>query len=104
MGSSSLPPVPRLDDESTSTLTRLPTTVLTTRDAAYPNWVYNDLVPDAGIHAGWNPIQTTLDAYGDGYPLDGYYDERGSFSSQYDIMDATRAHRIFSQDGVWTGL
>lgn len=104
MGSSSLPPMPCLDDESTS---RLPTTVLTTTDAAYPNWVYNDLVPDAGIHAGWNPIQTTLDAYGDGYPLDGYYDERGSFS-QHDVMDTTSltegTHRIFSKDGIWTGL
>lgn len=83
------------DESNPSTLVDLPTTVLTTTDTAYPHWVYNDLVPDAGIHAGWNPIQTTLDAYGDGYLLEGY-----------DIMDTTGgAHRIFNQDGVrWTDL
>jgi len=111
----SLPPILYPDEESKAafasppTLLDLPTTILTTADAAYPNWVYNDLVPDNGIHAGWNPIHTTLDAYGDAYLLE-RYNEMATFChyDNCDVTDTTSladgAHCVFSQDGVWTGL
>lgn len=109
----SLPPIRYPDEESKvplaspSTLLNLPTTILTTTDAAYPNWVYNDHVPDTGIHAGWNPIHATLDAYGDSYLLE-RYNEMATFYhyDNYDVTDTTSLAEVphFSQDGIWTAL
>ena len=65
--------------------------------SGYPNWMYDELVgigkPDTGLHAGWNPIQTILHAYGDNYfsgGLNNDYDQLTQHMS-YDSMDTTSA-------------
>ncbi|KAK2461233.1 hypothetical protein APHAL10511_006760 [Amanita phalloides] len=99
LATSTLPPMPFPENDKKMAFPDHPI------DTSYPNWVSGDYVHDTGIHAGWNPIQTTLDAYGDCSVFDGY--KEPDTSSQYDAMDTPfqcAVYPIFSQDGVWTGL
>lgn len=89
----------------------------------YPNWMYNELLgcgtPDAGLHAGWNPLQTTLNSYGDNYfnhdqtidDLSRYvnYDNVDTTSDDYSSRETTGADAAFSfpsldYDGNWVGV
>jgi hypothetical protein len=81
----------------------------------YPNWMYNELIgfgePDTGLHAGWNPIQTILHAYGDNYfsgELNNDYDEFSQYID-YDNMDTTNTDGAASgyshpNGAPWDGL
>ncbi|KAF8635390.1 hypothetical protein AX15_000393 [Amanita polypyramis BW_CC] len=91
----------------------VPAPLTMTIDSSYPSWFYGEHipgVPDTGVHAGWNPVQMTLDAYSDRYLYNGY-NEVDAYSQfiRYDAMNRPTlvqglVYPIFDQDGVWNGL